>query len=81
MDTKGEEQEIMNAYSNAKMFKRGTIVKIILFIEFHTLINSRGVALADLVNRQVSLFPKDPELFQNSMMILVTKVDTRVFKL
>lgn len=30
MDTKGDQQEILNAYSNARMFKRGTKTKILL---------------------------------------------------
>ena len=33
MDTKGDEQEIINAYANARMFKRGTRAKIVLVIE------------------------------------------------
>ena len=80
MDTKGDEQEIINAYANARMFRRGTKAKIVLVIECSTLISARGGNLSEIAKRLLELFPRDYATLINSIMILVTKVTTEDFE-
>lgn len=42
LDTKGVKQEILNSYSNSKMFQRGTLLRIVIVMDQHTLRQSRG---------------------------------------
>ena len=76
MDPKGDEQEIINAYANARMFKRGTRAKIILVIEYSSLIFGRGGNLLEIAQRLLEFFPRDYSTLINSVMIMVTKVNT-----
>ena len=76
MDTKGDDQEIINAYANARMFRRGTKAKIVLVIECSTLISGKGGNLPEIAKRLLELFPWDFSTLINSVMIMVTKVNT-----
>lgn len=75
MDTKGDVQEIVNAYANARMFREGNQVKILLTIEISTLKSGRGGKLAEIAIRLLELFGQDFNYLLNSIMILVTKVN------
>ena len=75
MDTKGDIQEIVNAYANAKMFQKGIKTKIILTIDINTLRSGRGGNLPAIARRLLDLFPKDFKVLMNSIMIVVTKVN------
>jgi hypothetical protein len=57
MDTKGEAQEIINAYVNSKMFRRGSKTRILLVVEEGTLRATRGQNLVGLTARIQNLFP------------------------
>lgn len=74
MDTKGPHQELINSYSNAVMFQRGTNVKLVVVVEFATLQSGRGGNLSEVAKRLFALFPTDFDRLTNSIMILVTKV-------
>lgn len=76
MDTKGDIQEIINGYSNARMFKRGTKTKILLVVEQSTLISGRGGKLPEIARRLLELFPRDFSNLINSIAVVVSKVNT-----
>ena len=75
MDTKGDLQEIINGYANARMFKRGTRTKIVLTIEISTLLSGRGGNLPAIAKRLLDLFPRDYTTLINSIMIMVSKAN------
>lgn len=74
MDTKGAHQETINAYSNARMFQRGTQTKIVIVVEYATLDSGRGSNFPEVAKRLFALFPRDFDRLTHSMIILITKV-------
>lgn len=56
LDTRGNTQEIINAYCNAKMFRLGSKAKIIIVVEASSLLSARGRAFVDGTLRLRELF-------------------------
>ena len=50
MDTKGVHQQILNSYSNARMFKVGSKARIIIVVEYFSLMQARGGAFVEVAN-------------------------------
>lgn len=51
LEAYGVDNEILNSYSNAKMFQRGNKAKIILVVELATLQSARGGDLPRVAKR------------------------------
>ena len=50
-DSNGSIVEIINSYSNARMFRKGKKVKLIFVVEFASLLSGRGKDLTDAADR------------------------------
>ena len=75
LDTKGVKQEILNSYSNAKMFCRGSKAKIIMMVEIGSVMSARGGPLVDIAKRLRELFKNDFRQIINSCGLIVSKVN------
>ena len=51
MDTKGDNQEMINAYANTKVFVQGKSYKMVIVVELGSLFSARGGLLAPLIQR------------------------------
>lgn len=78
LDSKGQEQEIINSYATAKLFQRGSKTKIVVVIEWASLQSSRGKTIVDVANRLLELFPVDFKYLIHSIVLAVSKVDEQV---
>ena len=74
-DTRGPNQQIINSYAIAKMFKKGVKSKILLVIEHDTFKSGYGADVVKLSMRFKELFPKDFNNLTDSIMIVVSKVN------
>lgn len=75
LDSKGPEQEILNGYSNARMFKLGMESKICIVIDHGSLQTARGGLLIQVVKRLIELFDQNFSNIMNSCILVVSKVN------
>ncbi len=69
-------QEIINAYSNSAIFKKGKQVKIVIVAEVSSIITCRGGILVDIVLRLSQFFLNDLTFMLNSIILVLSKVNT-----
>ncbi len=69
-------QEIINAYSNSAIFKKGKQVKIVIVAEISSIIACRGGILVDIVLRLSQFFLNDLTFMLNSIILVLSKVNT-----
>ena len=74
LDTKGLEQEILNSYATAQLFKQGSRVKIVVVIEQSSLLSFRGKAIIDVANTLHKLFPDEFHILVESIILVISKV-------
>lgn len=77
VDSRGLHQQILNSYSNAKMFKVGTSARIILVVELSTLRSSRGAAFVGITDRLYDLFESDFDKVTNCCLLVISKVNPK----
>ena len=76
LDTNGPKQETINSYATAKIFKRGTKLKIVVIVEYSSLKSAKGKILVDVANRLFELFPVDFHKLLYSIVLVISKVNT-----
>lgn len=74
--TTGDYQEILDSYSNAKMFKVGSKVRIIILVESSTIMSTRGGGFVEVAVRLRKLFGKAFVNVINSCLLMISKIDT-----
>ena len=74
MDTKGVHQQILNSYCNARMFKVGSKARIIIVVEYFSLMHARGGAFVEVASMLRDLFKDDFSHVLNSCLLVITKV-------
>ena len=75
LDTKGVEQEILNAYSNSKMFTVGRKAKIVIVLGYGSLIELRGQQLIEIARRLRDLLNQNFHVITNACLLIVPKTD------
>ena len=63
------------------MLRKGLRVKVIVVLEFESLRADGGKSITDVANRLLDLFLVDWQRMINSVMLVVSKVNTAEFKL
>ena len=63
------------------MLLRGSRVKVIAVLEFESLLADGGKSITDVANRLLDLFLVDWQRMINSVMLVISKVNTAEFKL
>ena len=63
------------------MLLRGSRVKVIAVLEFESLRADGGKSITDVANRLLDLFLVDWQRMINSVMLVISKVNTAEFKL
>ncbi len=81
MDTKGDTQEIANAYANTKVFVSGKSYKMVIVVELGSLFSARGGQLASLIQRLEGFFENDFLSMADSSCIVASKVNLSDFNL
>ena len=63
------------------MLRKGLRVKVIVVLEFESLRADGGKSITDVANRLLDLFLVDWQRMINSVMLVISKVNTAEFKL
>ena len=56
LDSRGSEQEIVNAYTNSHIFKKGRSFKMMLLVEANQIYDRKGLILVETIERLEILF-------------------------
>jgi hypothetical protein len=75
LDTKGDTQEMANAYANTKVFVQGKSYKMVIVVEIGSLFSARGGQLAPLIQRLEELLGDDFLSMADSSCIVASKVN------
>ena len=73
LDTNGSEQEIINAYTNSLIFKKGRSFKFMIVLEMLHFYNQRGAALVETISRLEKLLGADFPYAFGSCYLVVSK--------
>lgn len=79
LDTKGSEQEIVNAYTNSIIFKQNRSFKFMIVLEASHFYDKKGSALVETISRLEKLIGSDfPNIFA-SCCLVVSKHNSLVY--
>lgn len=74
-DTKGPEQEMVNAYTSSLLFKKYHQFRFVIVVEVSTLLERKGGKLADLIRKMEEMFGEALIEIAKSACLVISKVN------